>query len=162
MIRVAQISDVMAIVALLKHAHQNSIYRDLSNVRDKDAQQFVMQMLQGMGLKSRHATLVWVAVTDGVVTGIVAAAKSPVYFIGDKLTVQEVYFYGMREVVDRKDMRDLFIRFNTWADGDDRVVEVKVSSSDVFAWLDWHDLRPFYERYGFTRAGDVYVRRVKK
>lgn len=163
MIRAARLSDVMGIVSVLRAGYEESIYVEYGAILPREAQKFVSMMIQRMGDKSSNATLVWVAENAaGVVCGVVMAVKQPVYFIGSKLCVQEIFFYGMPALVERNDMVALFRRFMTWADQDERVVEQKVSSSDIFNWLDWRDLRPFYERRGFKCAGEVFVRRMKR
>ena len=162
MIRPAKMADVKAMVGLLQQAHSVSIYADMTTVREQDAQQFLAGQVQRMGDRGRCASLLWVAENEAGIVGMIVAVKGPIYFVGAHLFAQEVYFYGIKGLVDPQDMVALFRRFDTWAEQDERVLEIKTSSSDTFDWINWKDLRPFYERRGYKQSGEVFVRRLKR
>lgn len=161
-IRAAFNSDVMALIGLIEACYEQSIYAQFGKVRRDRAQKFLMNMLQIHGAKGANSSLVWMAETHGIASGLIIAVKQPVYFVGDVLAAQEVIFYGRAGVVEPKDMVALFRRYLSWAEEDERVVEIKASSRAIFPGQDIKDLRPFYERRGMALDGEIFVRRIQR
>ena len=164
-IRAATFGDIDAVCDLLEWSHGESVYADMFPFDKKATKRFLMWSMNHTGVKGKNSlpTLFWVAETFGIVSGVMLATMAPIYQIGIKLQASEIFWVGRKGVCEPKDMSALFTRFTTWAEEDERVWEIKSSSSDaVMKDGLWREMAPFYERRGFETCGELYVRRIKR
>lgn len=162
MIRAATHLDVPGIVAVMKHAYGESLYVEYGKVDEEAAELLVRNLLVIMGSLDVNSSLVWVAAEGKTITGLMMAMRQRTYHIGTTRSVQEIFWCGNRKTVSPRDMVALYRRFVCWAESDPKVIEIKSSTSDIFRWQDWRELRPFYEKRGFALSGEVFVRRIRQ
>lgn len=165
MIRPAKFGDIDALCDLLEWSHGISVYASMFPFDRAGTKKFLLWALNHTGHKGKNSlpTLFWVAETDGIVAGMMLATLQPVYQIGCRLSASEIFWVGRKGVCQPADLSALFTRFTTWAESDERVVEIKSSSSDAVMQDGlWREMAPFYKRRGFEPSGELFVRRITR
>ena len=129
MIRPAKMQDIPAILNLLEDAHSRSIYADVCGIHCDTALGLLSQSVWGAKQQGSEF-FAHVAETDGTIEGLIIGMAVPLYLIGDKLMVSDL-FWVCSENVDPKDPIRLMKAMIHWAQHKSDVVEVRCGATPV-------------------------------
>ncbi len=150
MIRPAKFIDMPGMTRLIQRTYERSHYGKTGIVRidPKLLHDLLLACLM------RHGGECWVAVAEngGVITGMIIGAAQPVYQIGDKLTVQDLFWVSSDGM--SRDAKFLLRSMIEWAFANPQVVEIKCSTNTVI--MDDPNAGRILERAGMQLTGNVY------
>ena len=156
MIRPAKMVDVPALVALLSELHPTTRYAHVPIDPDY-ARKMLAQMVQRDGHTTVGGSLVRVWEEGETICGFIVGVLDRVYHIGRYLWANDVYLIVQPES-DARAMPALLAAYCQWADGNEHVIETRLSWSD--ATDDGGRMAAVYARMGFTDCGRMYRREV--
>lgn len=156
MIRDAKFQDVPELLAMLREMQAASKYAGRVEVVDKVAEALLMGLIAGQRQTGPQASFCAVAEQDGIV-GFMAGVLDRVYHIGDRLVANDAYLYVRPKARAAHSLRliDAYIR---WATGNPKVIEVKLSWTDVLPGAE--RIGELYGRKGFHKIGEIYEMRL--
>lgn len=160
MIRTAVPADVMAIIALIEAAHARSIYADVDKIDVEYTRKFYTRAMHFNGHSNHNATLFLVSERDGVIGGYFFGFLDRLYNIGHKLSATDVHFY-LAPDADQHDMLRLLNKFIEWAEGNPKVVEIRIGESNLFGEPDGR-FAALLERKGFSKAATVFTKGIAR
>lgn len=159
MIRPAKFTDIPAMVALLEHAHEKSVYREVCDVDRREARAYLMSAIQRHGSPNEGGAYVAVTESFGTVHGMMIGVLDRIYVVGSKLRAIDAHYYGT-EQAGKRDMLALFDGFVEWAEGIDKVALIQPTATHVLG--DYSAAEALYQKRGFVKAGVLYERRVER
>lgn len=152
MIRAAlQSDDLKAIEGLIRRQHARSEYAGRVGICDKALEMQVLTLIAGQGQRSVGASLVNVAVRDGVVTGFIAGQLHRVYNIGNKLEANDHYLVNEGSAADTFALVESYIE---WAKGNRKVLEIRMSWTDAIPGAE--RIARLLARKGLRKSGEVW------
>jgi len=121
--------DIPALIKLLEEAHQRSIYADVCGVDIGLATDLLSQGIWASKFDGSNS-FARVSETDGTVEGFILGMAVPLYLIGDKLMVSDL-FWLCSERVDPKDPIKLMKSLIEWGEQLPDVVEIRCGATPV-------------------------------
>jgi len=159
-IRTAKVSDVKAILAPIEAAYPRSIYAGVDTIDMDYTRQFYTRAMHFNGHSNHQATLFLVSEVEGVVQGYFFGFLDRLYNIGHRLSATDVHFY-LAPDADQRDALRILTAFMEWAEGNHKVVEIKIGESNVFGEPDGR-FAALLERKGFEKAATVFTKRITR
>lgn len=160
-IRQAKPSDVMALLDLIEEALAQSVYAGAGEMDRDYAKSMFKRAMHFHGNTNANATLFNVSETaSGKIEGYFFGFLDRVYQIGKPLAAQDIHFY----LSDRADPRDairLLDAFLTWAQGNPKVIEIRIGESNFMGEPDPR-FAVLLERKGFTKGATVFSKRIER
>lgn len=157
MIRTAKPSDVMSLLDLIAEAQLHTTYADDEIDRDYTRQMFTRAM-HFNGHSNHQATLFLVSEdAAGEIQGYFFGFLDRLYQIGKKLAATDVHFY-LSPAADPRDAIRILDAFIEWAEGNPKVVEIRIGESNAFGEPDPR-FSALLERKGFSKAATVFTKR---
>ena len=160
MIRRAHTSDIPRLVELVTEMHGESEFAargvplSLPLVRS-----FVFRGIRNHGGKHEGSTLFNVIEFRGQVEAFMLGLLQPVYCVCDGLESQDFWLYASRRAPKLSAAR-LVDAYLEWAVGNPRVVDIGLSWTDVVG-VDGRKIAKLYERKGFRKRGEIFVRTTR-
>jgi hypothetical protein len=155
MIRRAVFPDIPEIEAMIGEMLQQSKYAGRVNIVGKDMRGLLLGMCQGQNRPGTGGTFLRVAVKGDKIVGFMAGVLQAVYFVGDKLSAEDVFLY-VRPKAGATWPSRLIDEYVQWAWNNPKVVEVKLSYTDAIPGAE--GIGKLYERKGFSPIGAIYDR----
>lgn len=143
--------DLKAIEGLIRRQHAKSKYAGRVGICDKALEMQVLNLIAGQGQRSVGASIVTVAVRDGVVTGFIAGQLQRIYNIGDRLEANDHYLVNEGSAADTFALVDSYIE---WAQGNRKVLEIRMSWTDAIPGAE--RIVGLLERKGLRKSGEVW------
>ena len=158
MVRKAKFGDIPRLAALLEQAYRRSKYSSRTSVNAKDMKAILVTAIQRHGLASAGGNCVFVSEHEGVVDGLIAASLDPVYYIGESLWANEVFFYVAPDGSPAS-AGDLIDAYVDWVQGIEAVIVQRLAATDIIDGVDYERTAALYRRKGFVQTGVIYERR---
>lgn len=160
MIRRAETSDIPRLVELVAQMHGESEFaRRGIGLDTKAVRSFILAGIRRHDGKSEGASLFNVAVFRGRVEGLMLGMLQPVYMVCHGLEAFDFWLYTTRRAPKLAASR-LIDEYLAWALANPRVCDVMLSWTDVVG-VDARKIAKLYERKGFRRRGEFFVRAVR-
>jgi hypothetical protein len=158
-IRPASTSDLVRVLELVMEMYRASEFAARGcTVNQKIVRALLLGGVQRHGGKCAGAMLFNVVEFRGQVEGFMLCQLQPVYAIGDQLEAVDAFLYCSKKAP--KLAASLFIdSYVEWAQNNPKVVDTVLSWTDV-AGADAR-LAKLYQRKGFRRRGEIFVRNDK-
>lgn len=159
-IRAAKFADIPRLVDLMTEMHMRSCYVGRDEVDVAEAKQLCLGMIQRVTVKGPGGACAFAAEKDdGTVEGFILGMTERVYHIGCNLMATDVFFY-VSERAGPRDFIHLFDAFESWAEANPRVIEIRPGVTDA---IDAPErLAKFYERRGYRRSGLMFEKGIAR
>lgn len=159
-IRAAKVEDVMAIIAVIEAAHKRSIYADVDVVDRDFTRQMFTRAMSCTENRGAQGVLFLVSEQAGKVEGYFFGFLDRLYQVGKKLAATDVHFY-LSPDADPRDCLKIVNAFVAWAEGNPKVVEIRIGESNVMGDPDPR-FAELLVRKGFERGATVFTKRITK
>lgn len=153
--RPARTFDALRLVDLLEQKHAESRFAGSVGVDVAHTRKLIAQLVQRHGGHTDGSALVNVIEVDGQIEAFMIGLLGRVYHIGDMLVADDMFLVAT-ERAPKTAMNRLLDAYFQWADAIPRVVEIRLSHTDVLPSSE--RMGKIYERKGFMRCGAVYRR----
>lgn len=160
MIRLAQMQDLPAILALMVEAGAQSRYVALGGVHRGYAEKWLQGVLFLNGSKTEDGTWVSVAITpDGAVEGFHIGSQQRIGLVGVRFEASDALFY-VSPRAPAFSFAGLLHSFFSWAARTPRIAVIRPGATDMLD--DPARVATMYERLGFRRSGIILERAIAK
>jgi hypothetical protein len=158
-IRPASTSDLVRVLELVMEMYRASEFAERGcTVNQKIVRSLLLDGVRKHGGQHAGSMLFNVVEFRGRVEGFMIGLLQPVYSIGDQLEAMDAFLYCSKKAP--KLAASLFIdSYVEWAQSNPKVVDTVLSWTDV-AGADAR-LAKLYQRKGFCKRGEIFVRNDK-
>ena len=124
MIRRATLSDVGAMVDVLRYTHARSIYAGKVALDERKANAVIVNAITRHGFKTESGTWCMVSERDGEIDGLIIGALQPVYQILADLCTASDLFWVTTAKASARDKVGLMLSFVDWAKAHRKVFDI--------------------------------------
>jgi hypothetical protein len=157
MIRAATPADLPRLRELVEEMHERSEFKARGiELSSRLVQSFLFDGLRKHGGQHAGSTLLNVVDFRGQVEGFMLALLQPVYAVCTKLEAVDFWLFATKRAPKLAPAR-LIDEYLTWAQSCPKVVDIILSWTDVVG-VDGAKLARLYQRKGFRRRGEIFVR----
>jgi hypothetical protein len=157
MIRAATSSDLARLFALVTEMHGRSEFAGRGiDLSPQLVRSFLFDGVRKHGGDHAGSTLLNVVEFRGVVEAFMFGLLQPVYLVCRQLEAVDFWLYATKRA-PKIAPNVLIDSYLAWANGNPRVRDVLLSWTDVVG-VDGAKLAKLYERKGFRRRGEIFVR----
>ena len=156
MIRQATLSDIWRLLEILQEAHSRSIYADVCGI---DRERAKGLLSEGIAASFNGQAFAAVAEQAGQVEGFILGSEEPLYLIGDKTVVTDLFWVATSRV-DARDPRQLMAGLISWGRLRPNAAEIRCGTTPVIQ--EPEKAARMLNRLGFEPYGTFHRMEIKR